>query len=571
MTTALTGETTPSGMKSLFDGLRALGPAKLASMGLVSIGMLCMLALLMLRGGGGGDDARMALLYGDLDLREAGQMADLLDKAHIKHELSGQSDQIMVPESQVASARLLLAKSNLPSGGSVGYEIFDRGDSLTSTQFQQEINQTRALEGELVRSITLIQGVRGARVHLVLPHRDLFAVEAQPAQASVLLTMHGSAQLDPEAIQAILNLVSAAVPGLKPQAIAIIDNHGNVLARNGSAAGYGNGAATSDELRQSMELRLSRQVEDMLDASLGPNKVRAEASVTLDDAQVNETQENYNPDQQVLRSQQTSSDKSRNTQAQQNTSVANNLPNADAGRPQTGSQDDRREETSNYEIGKTVRTLTQSAPRVQRVSLAVLVDGVVVAGHDGKPVWQPRSASDLARIAELVKSAIGFDAKRGDVVTVDSMRFDDADQVSDQPPARTPFGLGIAEPDLLRLLQTGFIGLITLIIGLFVFRPIIAQLSRATALDAPQLSLSGAGAIGKTSNPSLEANGRLLLTGPNASAEQASARRPSTQMLTQLEIGQARNSSTRRLGELVEQFPEESLTLVRAWLSEGVN
>ncbi len=569
MTAALDSDITSGGLKSLFDGFRALGPAKLAAMALVSVGMLCMLALLMLHGGSDGE-SRMALLYGDLDIREASQMADLLEKAHIKRELNAQNDQIMVPEADVASARLLLAKSNLPSGGTVGYEIFDRGDGLTSTQFQQEINQTRALEGELVRSITLIEGVRGARVHLVLPHRDLFAQDAQPAQASVLLTMRNSTPLDAQAIQAILNLVSAAVPGLKPQAIAIIDNHGNLLARNGSAIGGVDGAVSSDELRQSIALRLSRQVEDMLDASLGPNRVRAEASVTLDDAKINETREDYNPDEQVLRSQQTSSDKSRNTQAQQNTSVANNLPNADAGRAQSGSQDDRRQETSNYEIGKTIRTTAELTPRIQRISLAVLVDGETTTDRTGKTSWEPRSREELTRIAELVKSAVGFDQKRGDVVTVDTMRFDNTDEAAESLAPHTPFGLGIAEPDLLRLAQTSFIGLITLIIGFFVFKPILAQLSRGSSPETLRLSSTEATRVGGPQ--AIDGNGRLLLAGPEAAeAGSTSKSKPSSQLLMQHEIGQARNSSTRRLGDLVEQFPEESLTLVRAWLSEGVN
>ena len=569
MTTALSSESTAGGLKSLVEGLRALGPAKLAAMGLVSLGMLCMLAVLVLRGSGD-NDARMALLYGDLDLREAAQMADLLDKAHISHELNGQSDQIMVPESEVAAARLLLAKSSLPSGGSVGYEIFDRADSLTATQFQQEISQTRALEGELVRSITLIQGVHGARVHLVLPHRDLFAQEGQPAQASVLLTMRGTERLDPEAIQAVLNLVSAAVPGLKPQGIAIIDNHGNVLARNGTAVGDAGGAATFDEVRQAMELRLSHQVEEMLDASLGPDKVRAEASVTLDNSEVNETQESYDPNQQILRSQQTSSDKSKNTDAQAPTTVANNLPNADAGRAQSGSQDERREETSNYEIGKTVRTSTEIAPRVQRISIAVLVDGQTTVAADGKPVWAPRRPEELARMATLVKGAVGYDQKRGDSVTVDSMRFDDAEAMSTEPAPRTPFGLGIAQSDLLRLVQTGFIGLVMLIVGLFVFRPIISQLSNGSVRQLASSSVVGSNGIEGRAAHLPPPNGRLLLEAPN-SERATQARNSDTHMLTQHEIGQTRNTSTRRLAELVEQFPEESLTLVRAWLAEGVS
>ena len=567
MTTALTNELPAGGLKSFTDNLRMLGPAKLAAMGLVSVGMLCMLAVLMLRGSGDGNNVRMALLYGDLDTRDAAQMVDALEKAHIPHELNGADDQLMVPMSQVAAARLLLAKSNLPSGGSIGYEIFDRGDGLTSTQFQQEINQTRALEGELVRSIILIQGVRGARVHLVLPHRDLFASDAQPAQASVLLTMRGTTRLDPEAIQAVLNLVSSAVPGLKPQAIAIVDNRGDVLARNGSTIEAEGGAATADDLRQAMELRLSREIEDMLDASLGPDKVRAESSVTLDSAQINETQETFNPDQQVLRSQQTSSDKSRNTEAQQNTSVQNNLPNADAGRVAAGSQDERREETSNYEVGRTTRVISQSAPRIARISLAVLVDGETLSGPHG-PVWKPRDAQDLARIKELVKSAIGFDERRGDTVTVESMRFD---QEADTPTAAAPatlLGLGLPDTEFVRLAQTTLIGLVALTMALFIFRPMIKRL---LVIDQHGLLNDNARA-GTAGSGQLPSGGseHLLLAGPAGAARDRTLEVDGDH-LARLEQRQlaARTSSARRLGELVEQYPEESISLFRTWLTEG--
>ena len=569
MTTSVSNEGASASIAPLLDSFRALGPAKLASMALVAVGMLCMLAILVLHGGQGGDDARMALLYGDLDLREAGQMADLLEKAHIPHQVGAQGDQIMVPVGEVASARLLLAKANLPSGGSVGYEIFDRGEALTSSQFQEEINQTRALEGELVRSITLIQDVRGARVHLVLPHRELFAQQEQPAQASVLLTLRGSSRLDPEAVQAIVSLVSAAVPGLKPQSISIIDNHGNVLARNGSYSGEINGAASFDEARQAMEMRLARSVEEMLEASLGPDKVRAEASVTLDESAVSETQESYNPDQQVLRSQQTTSDKSRTTEAQQNTSVQNNLPNADAGRVQGGSQEDKREETSNYEIGKTVKTLKETAPRIQRVSLAVLVDDEVVVNKDGSRSFRPRDPGELARIATLVKGAIGFDAKRGDVVTVDSMRFDSGSDAAETPLVHTLFGLGLSNAELTRLAQTGLIGLVTLIVALFVFRPIISRLTQATV--EPTDRLTSPEAHGGPIQTGLPGAANLMLPAPNGGGMEQGQPKRSIQMLSQFEIGQTKTSGMRRLGELVEQFPDESLTLVRAWLSEGVN
>jgi flagellar M-ring protein FliF len=219
-------------MKPVLDGFRALGPARLMALGVVGLGMLVMLGLLAVRGG---VPAQQALLYGDLDLREASQMADVLDHAHIAHTELGSGDRITVDAADVARARMLLAKDGLPSGGSIGYEIFDRGDSLTATQFQQDINETRAMEGELARSIRMLQGVRNARIHLVLPKRQPFSRDVQAAQASVLLTMSGAARLDPQGVQAVLNLVAAAVPGLKPSGIAIIDSRGTHHRRFGRA------------------------------------------------------------------------------------------------------------------------------------------------------------------------------------------------------------------------------------------------------------------------------------------------------------------------------------------------
>src|SRR4051794_14611213 len=159
-------------MSAVLASLKALGPMRLAAM--AGVGLLCLglLAFLMLRGGG---DGPMALLYADLDLHEAAQVADQLDKAHIAHQLEAGGSRVLVPADQVARARVLLAKEGLPSGGSIGYEIFDRADGLTANSFQQGINQTRALEGELARTIRSIQGVRAARVHLVLPRREPFA------------------------------------------------------------------------------------------------------------------------------------------------------------------------------------------------------------------------------------------------------------------------------------------------------------------------------------------------------------------------------------------------------------
>ena len=564
-------------MKAFLEGLKALGPARLTAMAAVALGMLAMLAMLTIHGGG---SPHMALLYGDLDLREAGQIADALDKAHIQHELGGQDDRIMVPADQVAAARLLLAKTGLPSGGSVGYEIFDRGDSLTATQFDQTINQTRALEGELARSIRLISGVRGARVHLVLPHREPFASEQQAAQASVLLSMTGSSRLDPEGVQAVLNLVGAAVPGLKAQNIGVIDSRGNVLARAGQPTGALGAAHSVDELRQATELRLAHAVEEMLEPTVGLEHVRAEAAVTMDVDQIHETQESYNPDQQVLRSQQTTSDKSRNTEAEPNTSVQNNLPNANASQSQSqnGSQEDKQDEVNNYEIGKTVRTVVQDQPRIARISLAVMVDGKVSRGADGKPSWVPRDQAELDQIATLVKSAIGFDGKRGDTVSVVSMPFTAPAEDLAQATGSGLLGLHFTRDDVMRLGQTGLLGLFVLLALLFVVRPMVMRLTGTGAALSGGAGADGIVAAG--TGPALGSDLRYPgLNAPRAGVGQATgtslALLPSPgvgtgsdeSMISIANIdGRLRASSIRQIVDLVSKHPEESLSILRSWL-----
>ncbi len=549
-------------MKPVLEGLRALGPARLMALAAVGLGMLAMLALLALRGGA---PAQQALLYADLDLREAAQMADALDRAHIAHQEQGGGERIVVGTADVARARMLLAKDGLPSGGSIGYEIFDRGDAMTSSQFQQDINETRAMEGELARSIRMLQGVRGARVHLVLPKRQPFSRDVQAAQASVVLTMAGAARLDAQGVQAMLNLVAAAVPGLKPQGIAIIDSRGNLLARAGQPASEEQAAQTAEELHRATELRLSRAVEEMLEQSVGAGRVRAEAAVAMNFDRMNETAETYNPDQQVVRSTQSTTEKNSSTEADKPVSVQNNLPNADAGQAQSGTAQQKQEETTNYEIGKTVRTLVREQPQIARISLAVMVDGTLQPGRDGKPVWTERSADEIARIRRLVQSAIGYDEKRGDKVEIVSMRFAAAEDAPSAPAAGL-LGLGLEKADLLGLGQSAILAVVVLLALVFVLRPMAIRLSALT----PATALGGG-------------SGSLLLSGPSGStyAEAGTpgparlASTPSPALLadeSMVEVtnieGQLKASSIRKLAEMVEKHPAESLSIMRGWITQ---
>jgi len=573
-------------MNALVEGLKALGAARLVAMGVVAVGLLALLGMLAMRGG----TDRMALLYGELDAREAGQIVEILERQKIPHQLGGGGTQILVPVDQVARMRVLLAREGLPSGGSVGYELLDRADGITQSQFQQKIAETRALEGEIARSIRTISGIRAARVHLVLPRREPFAREKQEAQASVMLTTSGAARLDREAIQAIVNLVSGAVPGLRARNVSVVDSRGTLLARAGEAMGSAAAAMGTEEIRRATEMRLSRAVEEMLERSLGAGRVRAEASVQMDFDRIQETHEKYDPEGQVVRSSQTVTDNSKTSEQAAGVSVQNNLPNADAGKEASGSQEARQEETTNYEIGKTVRTIVREQPQIRRLSIAVLVDGVEEKSVDGAMTWKPRTSEELERIVRLVRSAVGYDEKRGDQVEVVTMRFaGDADPASLEP--RGFLGLGIEAADVTRMTQTAVVGLIAVLALLMVFRPMVL---RVTALGKSALPASAAAALPGGGAMAIGADGTItaaslglandvtrLLEGPSsghgggsgtsmAFAGGGGGEDASMVNMGNVE-GQLRTSSLRRLTDLVEKHPEESLTIVRAWMQEGNN
>ncbi len=549
-------------MSGVLEGLKALGPARLAAMGAVAAAVFGLLVVLAMHGG----SARMGLLYADLDLREASQMADTLEHQHIPHQVGAGGSEILVPVDRIDEARLLLAHDGLPSGGSVGYEIFDRGDGLLASAFTQRINQTRALEGELARTIQTIRGVRAARVHIVLPHREPFARDEQAAQASVLLTLAGSMRPDHEEVQAILNLVAAAVPGLRPDNITLADSRGNLLARAGQGSGPLGAATSLDALQHTEELRLAQAVEDVLEPSLGPGHVQAEATVEMDLDQVHETQERFDPDGQVVRSTQTVSDQSRSADAAPaTTSVQNNLPNPDPGPSGAGSQDKHQEETTNYEIGKTVRSVVREHPQIRRISLAVMVDGIEEHDAKGAVHWRPRNAEELARITALVRGAVGYDEKRGDHVEVASMVFAHEPQAGGAPPL---LGLGFEKADVVRLAQTGLIGLLGLAALLFVLRPTVLRLARLSALDADAGQLAFAGAAA-----GVAASGAGVLAGsavPRLPAPGGAGSGETDEVMVAVANveGHLRASSIRQVAELVDKHPEASLTIVRAWMQQ---
>ncbi len=299
----------------------------------------------------------MEMLYGNLDLEDANQITHALDTDKVGYELRAGGTEIWVPADQKLPLRVKLADQALPGGGSVtaGYELFDKNDVLGSTAFLQNVNLLRAMEGELGRTIRSIQGVKSARVHLVLPRREVFTREVEEPSASIVIKMEGARRLDKGQVQAIQHLVAAAVPKLKPERISIVDDKGTLLAR-GSGDEHQAMVENAEDMKLATEDRLQRKIEDMIEKTLGPDKVRAEVSVDMDFDRVATTSETFDPDGRVVRSE-VNSDDNNQTQDQENNSVSvqQNLPDAGANNPgaRSLSKESRTETTTNYEISKT--------------------------------------------------------------------------------------------------------------------------------------------------------------------------------------------------------------------------
>jgi flagellar M-ring protein FliF len=541
-------------MPAFLAQLRALGPARLGAMAAVALTVLGLLGWFSMRAGQPG----MALLYSELDPRDAGAVAASLDRQKVAYQLGSGGSSILVPEEMVPRLRLSLAREGLPAGGNVGWEIFDRGESLTTTPFQQDVNRLRAMEGELSRTIRALAGVRAARVHLVLPRRAAFSRQVSEAQASVVLTMQGVQRLDREGVQAVLHLVATAVPGLQARNISIVDSRGELLARGGQALNGPAAAATQEELRRAEGLRIARSVEEMLERSLGTGRVRAEATVEMDFDRVQTTEERFDPDNQVPRSVQSSQEQSRGAEGG-NVSVANQLPGAE---PTGGnaSQESKSEETTNYEIGKTVRSTLREHPVTRRLSVAVLVDGV---WEGSPPSFRERNAEELARIATLVRSAIGFDERRGDRVEVVSMRFA-APEGGDSPADPGLLGLGIGPATFARLTESAIYAAVALIAILLVIRPMTRRL---TAVLVPQPALAGPGVEAALGGPvsagAIAGPGTAgVLPGP------AGMLAEDGDMVSLNNVqGQLRASSVARVNALLDAHPDEGLAVIRRWLA----
>jgi flagellar M-ring protein FliF len=541
--------------------LRNLGAARLAVMALVAVGLIAFFVYLTTRIGGGS----MTLLYNELSPQDGQAIARKLDQMQVSFQMNPEGSQILVPADQVGKIRMQLAQDGLPSGGSIGYEIFDNQQSFGTTTFMQNMNQLRALEGELGRTISALGPIKAARVHLVMPRRELFSREESPASASIFVKLRGGNQLSKEQISAIQHLVGAAVPQLKPNAISVVDDKGNLLARGGddpnSAAGI---SATADEMRRGYELRTQRAIEDLVSRVVGYGKVRATVNADMDFDRITTNTDTFDPATQVLRSSQTSEETSTSneSQAAQAVTVANNLPGANQqpqqGGPASTNQQRKTEETNNYEISRTQRSHVKEGPQVKKLSVAVLIDGTYTQGAQGQE-YQPRSAEEMQQIEQIVKGAAGFDEKRGDTVSVANMRF--AQEISEALEAESKNTLfGLTSKDLMKIAELTVLGVIGVLVMLLVVRPLLSRMLSAVEQHAEQQRLEREKLLAEQTQQ------MQALPGPDGTSPLTGEPEPDTMIDMEQVEGRVRASSLRKIGEIVEKHPNEAVSIIRGWM-----
>jgi flagellar M-ring protein FliF len=396
--------------KSLNDvrqRLAGLSPASRVTL----VGGLIVLVVALAVAGLMGSGATYQYAFTNLSAEDSGEAAAQLKAAGIPFRVEAGGSALAVPASQVYDARLLLAASGLPRGGGVGFEIFDRGD-LGVSEFTQRVNLRRAIEGELSRTVSRLNAVRSARVHITLPEKGLYRDEDRRASAAVVVSLQSGRALADRELQGIRHLVASAVPGLASDNVTVVDGHGAVL------AGQEPDSARVSGAQREIERGLEGRVIELLEAAVGPGAVVAKVTASVDASEVESTQDVLDPDSQTVRSE-----RKVNEQSTQDASGPAGVAGAAANQPMTAAATGggggrglhtREDELKNYEISKTVTRTVSRAPRLKRLSVAVLVDGL-----DGKP----RAAAELARLGELAKGAVGFDATRGDKLEISSAPF----------------------------------------------------------------------------------------------------------------------------------------------------
>ncbi|MFT3977468.1 MAG: flagellar basal-body MS-ring/collar protein FliF [Sphingomonas bacterium] len=515
-------------------------------MGGVAAVLLGVLAFVATRGG----NPQMGYLFTDLDPSTASAIAEKLKGEQVPFRISADGTSIMAPEDKLPALRMDLAGDRL--GGKIGYEVLDGEQPFGVSASRAKLNETRAIEGELAKSIQTIQSVTAARVHIVMPERTMFATEARKATAAVTVKTRG--RLSGEAVASIRNLVASSVPELSPEAVSVVDQTGALLARAGDPGAASAGDA--DERQAAVEAKLRSEIESLLEPIVGQGKVRAEVSAQIDRDQTREESNVYDPDKQVVARQvsvETGDQNRENEAALRTASVGNQLPEAKGiaatapGASRQSASNQTSEDTT-YANSATHTITTRAPGKISRLSVAVMVDG------GDKPLPRPQ----IDRIQRIVENAVGIDTQRGDSVVVENMRFS-ADALAD---AQESWWSRLPLDRLWGLLQIALIGGIALL-GLRMLLPKFAALM-------PVPALAGGPALTEQNPEMLELAGRAA-DGDEQAQRQLEAMNENPLLDQEIALaqvdGRIKLSALRRIGDTIAASPPEAASVIRQWMN----
>jgi len=560
-------------VQDLINNLKALGQRRLMILGGVALGVLLALVL----GISAVSQREFAPLYTNLSVSASTSIETTLAGAGFETRMSEDGSSVSVPRADLARARMALAEAGLPIEGDPGWELFDENSGLAMNSFMQKVNRLRAMEGELARSIQTMDGVQSARVHLVLPEREAFSRERPEPRASVIVRPMPGRTITRKQAVSIRNLIASSVAELELGRVTVLSASGETIL---AETADGDGQATLQSARSGIEDRLAQQIQNILTARVGAGNARVKVNVDLSTAREVIVEQIYNPDQQVVRSTDSRAEQRAGSEGGGNVGVENNIPAALAD-PNTGSSSSQSKsgESVQYEIGNTRREVVREAGEVQRISVAVLVNGIYSV--DGSDVtYSERSPEELERLTELVKTAVGYDARRGDSISVDSLRFMDYSmEVGD--PVKESLGQQISD-NIVPILRGVLALIIVALVMILGVRPLLRQLNQhntpelpgadgaAAALAGPE----GATQVAEPGVPALAAARKAEAPGlDTAGGEgQTSVFDPEAdegphEYIEAMGVrGSLIKARVEAIQALAEEKPEEVLRVLRSWL-----
>jgi flagellar M-ring protein FliF len=569
-------------VQGLIDNLMSLGRQKL--MILAGTAVAVVLALLM--GLGAATRPDYAPIYSNLSVTSSSSIEGALANAGFSVLVSEDGSSVSVPRSDAARARMVLAETGVPIDGDPGWELFDEKSGLAMNSFLQKINRVRAMEGELARSIQTLDGISTARVHLVLPDREPFSREAPSPRGSIIVRPEPGRAISRKQAIAVRTLVASAVAELELSRVTVLSASGETILAEGTD---GDGQTSMQTAKTTIEDRLSQEIQNILTARVGAGNARVRVNVDLTTQREVIVEQSFDPDQQVVRSTESTSENQSGTEKNGNIGVENNIPAALAEGGAGGVTSNRSEadEIVQYEIGNTRREIIREAGDVRRMTVAVLVNGIYnVEGSD--VAYAERTLEELNRLTELVKSAVGFEEGRGDSVSVDSMRFMDYSMDLGDPISMT-----LAErltESVVPIIRGVLALLIVALVMILAVRPLLRRLNEPKSLEMakdPALAAPSGEAATSTATAlegleqSTEARERPMLPpamagdGPtNAAAttarraiEAMTADEQEPEYVTKQGIrGSIHRKNIDKIQHLADEKPEEVLRVLRSWL-----